>query len=108
MTELVARLVSAPQPGDVEALAERGIEYVVLPGPVDGRLSAGLDAVDGFVQASAEDRSTRAWRVEEETSAAAVAGEVGVGRIVLLVVQALAWVVALVAAAPTVRRGRAD
>lgn len=106
MTALVTRLVSAPTPRDVEALAGRGIEYVVLPAPVDGRLSAGLDAVDGFVQASAEDRSTRAWRVEQETSAAAVAGEVGAGRVVLLVVQVVAWVFALVAAAPTLRRRR--
>ncbi|MBE7323454.1 glycosyltransferase family 2 protein [Nocardioides sp. Y6] len=106
MTELVARLVSAPQPRDVEALAERGIEYVVLPGPVDGRLSAGLDAVDGFVQASAEDRATRAWRVEQETSTAAVSGEVGLWRLLLLVVQGVAWVVAVVAAAPSVRTGR--
>lgn len=108
MTELVTRLVSAPQPRDVEALAERGIEYVVLPAPVDGRLSAGLDAVDGFVQASAEDRSTRAWRVEMDTSAAAVAGEVGPGRVALLVVQALVWLLALVAAAPTLRSRREE
>ncbi|QCC77846.1 hypothetical protein [Nocardioides daphniae] len=108
MTDLVTRLVSAPSPRDVEALAERGVEYVVLPSPVDGRLSAGLDAVDGLVQASAEDRSTRAWRVDRETSVAGVSSEVGVGRVLLLVLQGAAWLLALVAAAPTLVRSRSE
>lgn len=106
MTEVVTRLVSAPQPSDVAELAEHGVEYVVLPAPVDGRLAAGLDAVDGLVQASAEDRSTRAWRVDQETTDAGVASEVRPGRVVLLVVQAVVWAVALVAAAPTLRKRR--
>ncbi|QCX28209.1 glycosyltransferase family 2 protein [Nocardioides jishulii] len=106
MTDIVTRLVSAPSPRDVEALAEHGIEYVVLPAPVDGRVSAGLDAVDGLVQASAEDRSTRAWRVDRETSVAGVASEVSAGRVLLLVIQGAAWLVALVAAAPTLVRSR--
>lgn len=108
MTDLVTRLVSAPVPRDVDLLAERGIEYVVLPSPVDGRLSSGLDAVDGLLQASAEDRSTRAWRVDRETSASGVSSRTSLGRSVLLVAQAAAWLVALVAAAPTVVRRRSQ
>ncbi|WP_110241735.1 glycosyltransferase family 2 protein [Nocardioides gilvus] len=106
MSALVTRLVSAPTPRVVEALADQGVEYVVVPSPVDGRIAAGMDAVDGFVQASAEDRSTRAWRVEHETSARGVASEVGTGRMVLVVTQGIAWILALVAAGPTITSRR--
>ena len=42
----------------------QGIEYVVLPAPADGDVASALDATGGLVQASAEDRSTRAWQVD--------------------------------------------
>ncbi|VXB11529.1 glycosyltransferase [Nocardioides sp. AX2bis] len=106
LTGLVQELVSAPTPAVVAGLAEDGVEYVVLPAPVDGRVAAGLDATSGLAQASAEDRSTRAWQVERALDPDAVSGSDGWWRPVLLVVQALAVLAVLVLAAPTTREAR--
>jgi hypothetical protein len=103
-TEVVRRLASSPTPEVVAALADRGIEYVVLPEPADGTVAAGLDATAGLEQASAENRSTRAWQVDRELSAEALEGESRLARPLLLVVQGAAIVVACVLAAPQVRR----
>ena len=43
-----------PPPRWSTTLADRGIEYVVLPAPADGSVAAALDATGGLVQASAE------------------------------------------------------
>ncbi len=64
----VRGLTSRPSPEDVAALSTAGIEYVVMPSPADGRVSATLDAASGLTQASAEDRSTRAWQVEAQAT----------------------------------------
>jgi hypothetical protein len=61
-TALVQGLAARPTPDAVAALASRGIEYVVLPAPADGEVAAALDATAGLEQASADDRSTRAWQ----------------------------------------------
>lgn len=106
LTEAVRSLTSAPTEQVVEDLASRGIEYVFLAAPADGRVAAGLDATTGLVQASAEDPATRAWRVDRPLDAAAVAGRSSWTRPVLLAVQAAAVVLALVLAAPTMRRRR--
>lgn len=106
LTEGVRTLASAPTPQAVADLGARGIEYVVLTAPTDGRVAAGLDATTGLVQASGEDRNTRAWRVEEPLDPDAVAGESSWLRPVLLAIQALALLVALLLAAPTVRKRR--
>ena len=61
---------SRPRPASVvKSLGDAGIEYVVLPSPADGTIAAGLDATAGLDQASAEDRSTRAWRVDRPLAA---------------------------------------
>ena len=111
LTAEVKALVSAPTPGVVAALGSRGIEYVVLTSPADGHVSALLDATAGLDQASAEDRSTRAWHVDRPLDASALDGDGSWWRVLLLVVQGAAIIVALVLAAPTVRqrrRGRDD
>jgi hypothetical protein len=108
LTARVRELVSAPTGALVDSLAGAGIEYVVLPAPADGTIAAGLDATAGLDQASAEDRSTRAWRVDRPLSAEGVAGRTTWPRVLLLVVQVAAVLLALVLAAPTVRRGRDD
>jgi GT2 family glycosyltransferase len=102
----VRALVSAPTSSVVKALGDAGIEYVVLPSPADGIVAAGLDATAGLDQASAEDRTTRAWRVDRPLAAADVESRTTVFRIVLLIVQGLAIVVVLVLAAPTLRKAR--
>jgi hypothetical protein len=99
-------LVSRPTPDLVDGLGDRGIEYVVLPAPADGDVAAELDATAGLLQASAEDRSTRAWQVNQPLDPEAVAGPRSWLRIGLLVLQALALLVAAVLCAPTTERRR--
>ncbi len=103
-TSDVRALASRPTPAVVDALAESGIEYVVLPTPADGDVASALDAAGGLVQASAEDRSTRAWRVNRTLDPHAVDGPRSWLRIVLLVLQAVAIVVVAVLCAPTTDR----
>ncbi|WP_416956492.1 glycosyltransferase [Nocardioides sp. T5] len=106
LTSDVRDLVSAPTPTVVADLGARGVEYVVLASPADGRISSLLDATAGLEQASAEDRTTRAWRVDRPLDPASLDGPSPWWRTALLVVQALAIVLALVLAAPTVRQRR--
>ena len=105
-TDLVQVLASRPTADAVDALATRGIEYVVLPAPADGEVAAALDATDGLVQASAEDRSTRAWQVDRPLSAADLDGPRSGLRIGLLVLQGLAILAVLVLCAPSTDRSR--
>jgi GT2 family glycosyltransferase len=105
-TELVQGLAARPTPESVDALAARGIEYVVLPAPADGQVAAALDATAGLQQASAEDRSTRAWQVDRPLSDDQLDGGRSWLRVVLLVVQALAVLAVLVLCAPSTERGQ--
>jgi len=108
LTDEVRALVSSPTPGVVAALGARGIEYVVLSSPADGKVSSLLDATAGLDQASAEDRSTRAWHVDRPLDPSALDGDRSWWRTGLLVVQGLAILAALVLAAPTVRQRRGE
>ena len=92
----------------VEDLADRGIEYVVLPAPADGSVAAALDATGGLVQASAEDRATRAWQVNRPLDPDAVDGPRSWLRIGLLVLQGLALIAVLVLCLPTLRARRTE
>jgi hypothetical protein len=105
-TRDVRALVSRPTPQIVDRLADRGLEYVVLPAPADGDVAAALDATGGLIQASAEDRSTRAWQVDRPLAPDAVDGPRSWLRIVLLVLQAVALLVVAVLCAPTTERRR--
>ncbi len=105
-TRDVRALASRPTPAVVDVLAESGIEYVVLPAPADGNVAAALDATGGLVQASAEDRSTRAWQVNKTLDPHAVDGPRSWLRIALLVVQALGILVVAVLCVPTTDRRR--
>ena len=103
-TAVVQSLTARPAPEAVESLARRGIEYVVLPAPADGDVAASLDATGGLVQASAEDRSTRAWQVDLPLSAEDLDGPRSWLRIGLLVVQGLGILAVLVLCAPSANR----
>jgi GT2 family glycosyltransferase len=105
-TALVRGLASRPTPDAVAALAARGIEYVVLPAPADGEVAAALDATGGLVQASAEDRRTRAWHVDGPLSSDDLDGPRSWLRVGLLVLQAVAILAVLVLCAPTTERSR--
>ena len=105
-TSLVQGLASRPTPDAVAELASRGIEYVVLPAPADGEVAAALDATAGLEQASAEDRSTRAWQVGHPLSASDLDGSRSWLRVALLFLQGIAILVVLVLCAPSTDRGR--
>ena len=105
-TDLVQGLASRPTPEAVDELAARGIEYVVLPAPADGDVAAALDATTGLEQASAENRSTRAWQVDRPLSAEHLDGPRSWLRIALLVLQGIGILVVLVLCAPTTERAR--
>ncbi|HEX5862535.1 MAG TPA: glycosyltransferase [Nocardioides sp.] len=106
MTRDVRELAAGPSPDVARELADHGIEYVVLPAPADGTVASALDATAGLSQASAENRSTRAWQVEREVAPDAVDGPDSALRVLLLVVQVLAILVVAVLAAPTTGRER--
>ncbi|WP_299051128.1 glycosyltransferase family 2 protein [uncultured Nocardioides sp.] len=106
----VATLLASPTDEAVAALPTVGVSYVVLPPPADGRVAAGLDAVDGLVQAGAEDRSTRAWEVQVEADGTDAALDAPADatpawvHVLLLVVQLLLLVVVAVLCGPS-RKG---
>jgi hypothetical protein len=102
----VRALVSRPTPTVVSDLAAAGIDYIVLPEPADGDVAAGLDATDGLVQASAESRATRAWRVGVPINPHALDGPRSAPRVALLAIQGLAIVVVLILCLPTWRAAR--
>lgn len=105
LTRTVDSLVSGPDRDAVRALADQGVQYVVMPAPADGNVASVLDATAGLEQASAEDRSTRAWQVGGELNPDAVEGSWSWWRIALLVLQGVAIVVVAVLCAPTTDRG---
>jgi len=105
-TGVVSDLATQPAPEAVDALAARGIEYVVLPDPADGDVAAVLDATGGLVQASAENRATRAWQVDRPLSDEGLDGPRSWLRVGLLALQGLTIVAVLVLCAPTTERAR--
>ena len=100
LTEDVRALVSSPDARGRRGAGRRGVEYVVLAAPADGASPPLLDATAGLDQASAEDRATRAWRVDRPLDPEARRRDRAWWRTALLVVQGLAILVALVLAAP--------
>jgi hypothetical protein len=100
----VRALVSRPSTTVVAGLGDAGIEYVVLPAPADPDVAAALDATGGLEAASAEDRDTRAWHVEQPLSADELDGPRSWLRVALLVLQAGAVIAVLVLCAPTTSR----
>jgi hypothetical protein len=104
----VQALTSRPRAAVVARLADQGIQYVVLPAPADGNVAAGLDATGGLEQASAEDRSTRAWQVSRAVDEHALDGPHPWFRTALLIVQGVAILVVLVLCAPSTGVRRQD
>ena len=81
---VVQELVSSPGPEVVAALGDAGSSTSCCRAR-RRRVSALLDATAGLDQASAEDRATRAWRVDRPLDPDAVAGSAGWWRTALLV-----------------------
>ena len=105
-TALVQTLAARPTPDAVDELAAQGIEYVVLPAPADGEVAASFDATGDLLQASAENRSTRAWQVDRPLGAEATDGPRSWLRVGLLAVQGVGILAVLVLCAPTTDRSR--
>ena len=104
----VRELVSRPTPEVIDRLGANGIEYVVLPSPADGDVAAVLDATAGLVQASAAERTTRAWQVDRPVDASGLDGPTSWLRVLLLVVQGAGAVVVAVLCLPTTNRRRSS
>ncbi|MCY7395823.1 MAG: hypothetical protein LH468_06630, partial [Nocardioides sp.] len=100
----VRDLAARPTPAVVDTLAENGIEYVVLPAPADSDVAAALDATTGLVQASAENRQTRAWQIDRALDDDGVSAQRSPARTLVVALQTLALLVVLVLCAPTRRR----
>ncbi|UAL28624.1 glycosyltransferase family 2 protein [Nocardioides rotundus] len=103
LTETMGALLSRPTPAVARSLAGEGIEYVVLSSPADPRVAAVLDTAPGLVRAGTADRTMRAWQVTAPLSAESLAAPGSSYRVVLVIVQGLALVVALVLCAPSRR-----
>jgi hypothetical protein len=104
LDDQVAELVSTPTPELLAALPGQGIDYVVMPGPADAQVAATLDAATGLTQASASERTTRAWQLDAASPAGAVAGDGPWWFWPARVLQILALVVVAVLCGPA-RRG---
>lgn len=104
LTEVVANLVTAPEPPDVQALADLGVGHVYAPPPVDGQLSGNLDALSGLTTASAPRPQARAWQVRVEAGPDATPAPDDLSATLhpwLLGLQGLVLLVAAAAAVPT-------
>jgi hypothetical protein len=102
----VQAFVSHPSAASVDRLAASGIQYVVQPAPADPAVSAAIDSTGGLSQASAQDRATRAWQLDQAPSDATLHGSTDWLRIVLLLVELAGVVVVAVLCAPTIERRR--
>ena len=100
LTDLVERLVSAPEPEDVRTLGDLGAGFVYAPPRADIALSGNLDSLSGVTTASAVRPGSRAWQVDVDlTSVPAL--PTSASRPWLLAVQGVALLVVAVLAAPT-------
>jgi len=104
-TRLVQTFVSRPSQTVVDRLAADGIRYVVLPPRADGAVAAAIDASGAVSQASAANRATRAWQIDQAPSGD-FGGHRSWLRIALLAVQAVGLLAVLVLCLPTLERRR--
>ncbi len=101
---LIERLLSNSQPGDARALASYGVKYIYAPAPVDAVVSGGIDAADGFSNASAPATGARAWLVQETPTLTGINHQRAWLRPLWVVVSLLTLFTCLVLAAPERRR----
>lgn len=106
LTDMLGDLVSRPRPAVAQALADHGIEYVVLSSPADPAVAAVLDTAPDLAQAGTEDRTMRAWQVTRPLSEANLAASNSWTRTALLILQGIALVVVLVLCAPSRKEQR--
>ena len=67
LRDLVADLLSAARPGDVERLADYGVAYVVLTSSQDAETAAALDALPRLTRASTDAGRLLGWQVDLPT-----------------------------------------
>lgn len=105
--EVISTLLARPTASSVQDVAALGLEWILLPAPADATVAASLDATTGLVQAST-DPGTRAWRVDRELAADAVAGPGSWLHVLLLLVQGVGLLVVLVLCLPSLRERSAS
>jgi GT2 family glycosyltransferase len=103
LTALVADLATAPTADDVAELSTYGVEFVYLPPPADPDLVGNLDSVSGLRTASALRPGSRAWQLDADPSRGSLPEPDGTLRPLMLALQGLAFVTAVVLAAPSRR-----
>jgi hypothetical protein len=107
-TGVVTDLVTEGQTVELSRLARLGVRYLVLPRPVDPRLSARLDAVPGLSQASTGTDHLAGWQLAAQSraldQAVAPSSAAGSERRGELIAQGIMWLLTLVLAAPAVHR----
>jgi hypothetical protein len=102
LTNVVTRLVTAPEPSDINHLAAHGVSFVYGQAPADTSFVGNMDSVSGVTPGSAVAPGARAWQINQKpTRAALTEPPTSALRPALLVVQGLAVLIALVLAAPT-------
>ncbi len=105
LTAVVARLVSAPEPDDVDTLGALGIGFVYVPAPADVAADRQLGQPQRSHPGSAIRPGSRAWQVETEARAVPVT-PTSTLRPWLLAGQGAAVLLVAVLAAPTRRVAR--
>jgi GT2 family glycosyltransferase len=100
LTDLLSGILRDPQRAAVDGLADLGIDYIVLSAPPNRDVAATLDSAPGLQQASAEDRSSRAWDVLKPVNQDAVVNQAEPWWRFMLGFQILALLVLAVMAAP--------
>jgi hypothetical protein len=96
----VEALVAGTGAAQVDELADLGVDAVYLP-DADRALAQRLDALPGLRAAGSDDPASRVWTLEGATPPAA---EGPWWRTVVALVQAVAWLAAVVLTAPVRRR----
>jgi len=104
-TSLVRQFVSHPTDDVVTGLADRGIQYVVMPPRVDTTVAAAIDASGAASPAGTPSRGTRAWQLDDAPHGD-FHGHRSWLRIGLLLIQAVGIVFVVVLCLPTLERRR--
>ena len=104
-TSLVQQFVSHPTDDVVHGLADRGIQYVVMPPRVDAGVAAAIDASGAVSQAGSASRDTRAWQLDVAPRGD-FDGHRSWLRIGLLLIQGVGIILVVVLCLPTLERRR--
>ena len=102
LDRLIAAVLSEGQPADLDALADLGFGYVMLPAPYDRDVVAALDGLPGLIRSSTDPDLVVGWQLTQPTGPTTV--DPGGHRGWWLIGEGLALLVVIVLATPSARR----